>query len=133
MFVLGQHGDAIPVFQQVRSDPKYRNDAAILLGRSFLETGFVDEAVETLRAVIDEYPTKGDAKSKEMYYWWGRSLEQQGERPQALKAYSQVAQWDFNYRDVQARVKNLRSGGPGGPGGSAPGNGPQPTNGGGSD
>jgi hypothetical protein len=46
-----------------------------------------------------------------MYYWYARGLELQGDRPTALKAYSQVAQWDFNYRDVQARIKNLRSGG----------------------
>jgi thioredoxin-like negative regulator of GroEL len=123
MFALGMFADAIPVFQHVRSDPKYRNDAAIALGRSFLEAGYVDEAADTLRGVIEEYINKGDLKSKEMYYWWARAVEQQGDRAVALKAYSQVAQWDFNYRDVQGRIKNLRSGGPGGPG---PGAGPQP-------
>jgi Flp pilus assembly protein TadD len=111
MFVLGMFNEAIPAFQQVRSDPKYRTDAAIALGRSFLEAGYVDEAVDTLREVIESYVNKGDLKSKEMYYWWARAVEQQGDRPVALKAYSQVAQWDFNYRDVQARIKNLRSGG----------------------
>jgi hypothetical protein len=43
-------------------------------------------------------------------------FEQQGDRAVAVKAYSQVAQWDFNYRDVQGRIKNLRGGGPGGSG-----------------
>jgi hypothetical protein len=113
MFVLGQYGDAIPVFQQIRSDPKFKTDASILLGRSFLEAGYIDEASETIKAVIDDYVNKGDPKSKEMYYWWARAVEQQGDRAVALKAYSQVAQWDFNYRDVQARVKNLRAGGGG--------------------
>jgi hypothetical protein len=47
----------------------------------------------------------------EMYYWWGRALEQIGDRATAQKAFSQVAQWDFNYRDVQVRIKNLRAGG----------------------
>jgi tetratricopeptide (TPR) repeat protein len=111
MFALRQFGEAIPVFQQVRQDPKFRTDAGILLGRSFLEAEFVEEAVETLRSVIEEYVAKGDEKSKGMYYWWGRALEKLGERQQALKAFSQVAQWDFNYRDVQARIKVLRSGG----------------------
>jgi tetratricopeptide (TPR) repeat protein len=114
MFTLGKFSEAIPVFQNVRSDPKYRNDAAIALGRSFLEAGYVEEASDTLRSVIEEYVNKGDPKSKEMYYWWARAMEQQGDKPQALKAYSQVAQWDFNYRDVQGRIKNLRGGG-GGP------------------
>jgi len=111
MFVLGMFNEAIPAFQQVRTDPKYRTDAAIALGRSFLEAGYVDEAVDTLREVIETYVNKGDLKSKEMYYWWARAVEQQGDRAVALKAYSQVAQWDFNYRDVQSRIKNLRSGG----------------------
>jgi hypothetical protein len=44
-----------------------------------------------------------------MYYWYARSLESQNEVQSALKAYSQVAQWDFNYRDVQARIKRLRT------------------------
>ncbi len=111
MFALGQFAEAIPVFQQVRQDPKYRSDATILLGRSFIEAGYVDEASETLRAAMEDYVNKGDLKSKEMYYWFARAVEQQGDRAVALKAFSQVAQWDFNYRDVQARVKNLRGGG----------------------
>ena len=61
--------------------------------------------------MIDDYVNKGDAKSKEMYYWYARSLEAQNDVQPALKAYSQVAQWDFNYRDVQGRIKKLRSGG----------------------
>ncbi len=44
-----------------------------------------------------------------MYYWYGRSLETKGEIDLALKAYSQIAQWDFGYKDVQTRIKNLRS------------------------
>ena len=43
-----------------------------------------------------------------MTYWYGRSLEEKGERPLAAKAYSQVAQWNFNYRDTQVRIKKMR-------------------------
>jgi thioredoxin-like negative regulator of GroEL len=111
MFVLGKFSESIPVFQQVRQDPKYRTDATIVLGRAFLEADYTDEAVDTLKSVIDEYVNKGDQKSKEMYYWWARAVEKQGDRATALKAYSQVAQWDFTYRDVQGRIKNLKSGG----------------------
>jgi tetratricopeptide (TPR) repeat protein len=109
MFKLKQFGEAIPVLQQVRADPKHRAAATILLGQSFLGAGFTDEAVETLKAVIDEYQAKGDERSIEMHYWYGRALEAKGDVPTAIKAYSQVAQWNFNYRDVQARVKKLRA------------------------
>lgn len=111
LFGLERFSDAIPVFQQARSDPKYRTEATIYLGQSFLGAGFVDEAVDTLKAVIADYQIHGDAKSIDMYYWYGRSLEKKNDTQAALKAYSQVAQWDFNYRDVQARIKKLRTAG----------------------
>jgi hypothetical protein len=74
-----------------------------------LEAGYVDEAVDTLAVVINEYAAKGDAKSIEMTYIYGRALEMKKENQAALKAYSQVAQWNFNFRDVQARIKKLRT------------------------
>jgi tetratricopeptide (TPR) repeat protein len=110
MFQLGQHQDVIPILQQVRSDPKHRVTASILLGQSFLGAGYPDEAVDTLKAVIDEYQGRGDERSMEMYYWYARALEEKKDDQPALKAYSQVAQWNFNYKDVQARIKRLRPG-----------------------
>lgn len=115
LFQLGRWDDAIPVFQQVRLDAKYKAPATILLGRAFLEAQFLDEAVETLATAIEEYPGRGDEKSKELTYWYGRSLEARGDKPAALKSYSQVFQWDARYRDVQVRIRALRTTGPGGP------------------
>jgi len=112
MFLLGQYQEAIPVFQQVRQDPKYRVAGSVLLGRAFLEAGFADEAVETLKVTLDDYPAKGDEKSLDMYYWYGRALEVMNDNAGAIKQYSQVAQINFNYRDVQERIKRLRSGQP---------------------
>jgi tetratricopeptide (TPR) repeat protein len=120
MFMLSKFDDAIPVFQDVRNDPKYRTDAQTLLARAFLGAGYVDESADTLRELINVYQLKGDARSIEMYYWYGRALEQQGDADGARKAYSQVAQWNFNYQDVQQRIKKIRGGG-GGNGGSAGG------------
>ncbi len=108
LFQLGQFQEAIPAFQQVRTDPKFRVAATILLGQAFLLAGYADESVDTLKAVIDEYPNRGDERSIEMFYWYARALEEKQDVPAALKAYSQVAQWNFNYRDVQSRVKRLR-------------------------
>ena len=110
LFQLGRYQDAIPVFQQVRSDPKYRVPASILLGQALLLAGFPDEAVDTLKAVIDEYPGRGDERSMELFYWHARALEEKKDLASALKAYSQVVQWSFNYRDVQSRIKRLRGG-----------------------
>jgi thioredoxin-like negative regulator of GroEL len=109
LYQLKRYDEAIPYFQALRQDPKYKIEATTALGKAFLEAGFVDEAVDTLAAVITEYPGKGDAKSIDMTYVYGRALEQKKEIQAALKAYSQVAQWSFNYKDVQARIKKLRA------------------------
>lgn len=108
LFELNRPSDAIAILQQSRSDPKLRIDSSTYLGRAFLATGFVDEAVDTLKQTLEEYELRGDTKSKELFYWYGMALEQKGDSVAALKAYSQLVQWDFNYRDVQARIKKLR-------------------------
>lgn len=109
MFALGHYDEAIPALQQSRQDPKVRDEASVLLARAFLEAGFSDEAVDTLRVLIEQYQVRDDAKSKEMFYWYGVANQAKGDRDAALKAFSQVAQWDFTYRDVQERIKKLRA------------------------
>lgn len=109
LFNLNRFQDAIPIFQQARNDPKHRTDASVLLGRAFLEAGYPEESADTLKASLEEYELKGDTRSKELHYWYARALEKKGDSPAALKSYSQVAVWDFNYRDVQARIKKLRA------------------------
>lgn len=109
LFMLRRFTDAIPVFQHARTDPKYRADATLALGRSFLEADYLDEAHDTIKTLIDEYPVPGDKRSMQMNYWMGRTLEKKGDVPAALKYFSQVAQWDFNYLDVQSRIKSLRA------------------------
>jgi len=108
LFELDQPNEAISILQQSRTDPKLRVDSSTYLGRAFLATGFVHEAVDTLKQTIEEYEIRGDTKSKELYYWYGTALEKKGDFTAALKAYSQLVQWDFNYRDVQQRIKTLR-------------------------
>ena len=103
-----RYDEAIPLFQQSRADPKIKIDSSIGLGRSFLEAGFADEAIDTLQGVIDEYQLRDDARYKEMHYWQGRAYEAQGNKDLAIKRYSQVAQSEFTYRDVQQRIKVLR-------------------------
>jgi hypothetical protein len=108
VFLLMRYADAIPVFQTARNDPKFRVDSAIFLGMSFYEAGYTDEADETLATLMREYQLVGDARAKEMYYWRARALEKKGMKAEALSHYSKVTQWEFQYRDVQQRIKALR-------------------------
>jgi tetratricopeptide (TPR) repeat protein len=108
LFALEQYMESITLFQQARTDPKLKAEASTFLGRAFMNAGFMDEAVDTLKLAIDEHEARGDSKGKELFYWYGLASEQKGDAPLAMKAYSQLMQWDFNYRDVQARAKRLR-------------------------
>ena len=110
MFMLGRYEESIGVFQEVRSDPKYKAKAMTLLGRAFLQAGFVDEAVDTLQEAIQGYAVRGDERSIEIHYYCANALEAKGDTQAAIKMYSQVAQWKFTYRDVQQRIKRLRAG-----------------------
>lgn len=109
LFDLHKYDEAIPSLQQARQDPKYRVKCSVFLGRAFFEAQFLDEAQDTFDEIITTYAIKGDDDSKEMYYWRARVLEAKENFDPAIKSYSQVAQWDFNYRDVQTRIKALRA------------------------
>jgi tetratricopeptide (TPR) repeat protein len=110
LFLLKRTSDAIPVLQQASNDPKLHNDAMILLGRAFFESGFFNECGEILDELIKSYPLKGDERSRDMHYWRARALEQTGRTEDAIKLYSTLVRWDFNFRDVQVRIKKLQSG-----------------------
>jgi tetratricopeptide (TPR) repeat protein len=107
-FLLGQFDEAVTAFQAARNDPKFRVDAAILLGRSFLENKFLDEAEDTLTTLVRDYPQRDGPKFMDMSYWRGRVLETKGTLEEAVKAYSQVYMLDSAYLDVAGRIKRLR-------------------------
>lgn len=109
MFELGMYGDAIPMFQESEADAKYRTQARIYLGRSFYQEKFLDEAIDTLDNLIKEHPTKGDDRSKEMHYWAARAHEDHGDSEVAIRLYSAIVRMEFNYMDVQQRIRKLRA------------------------
>jgi len=111
LVILNRHTDAIPLLQQSSNDPKIRVDATIELGKAFMAADYLDEAIDTFKGLVESYQITGDAKAKEIYYQYGLALEKRGDKPDAIKCFSTVARWDFNYKDVQERIKRLRSGG----------------------
>jgi tetratricopeptide (TPR) repeat protein len=108
LFMLRRFDEAIPVLQQASNDPKFKLDAQTWLGKAFYEAGFFDEAAQVLESAINDLPTRNDDRSKDMFYWRARALEETGDTDGAIKLYSQLAQWQFNYLDVQQRIKRLR-------------------------
>jgi tetratricopeptide (TPR) repeat protein len=110
LYNLERYEDAIPLFQQAEADAKYRTRARLYQGLCFYRLEFMDEAVDTLDGLIKEYPTKGDDVSKEMHYWAGRAHEARSDAEAAIKLYSAIVRMEFNYKDVQGRIRKLRAG-----------------------
>jgi TolA-binding protein len=106
--ILHKYDEAITNFQLARNDPKHRVNAQLLLGRAFFEAGFLDEADDTLGALIRDYDNTESPKYMDMLYWRGRALEQKTKMEDARKLYSQIFQKDSSYRDVAVRLKKLR-------------------------
>lgn len=108
MFLLDKFEDAIPLLQTAENDAKYRTRARVLQGRAFYELKFYDEAVDTLDTLVKEYTGTDDA-AKEMRYWAARAHEDRGDSDVAIKLYSAIVRMEFNYKDVQQRIRKLRA------------------------
>ncbi|HSV99170.1 MAG TPA: tetratricopeptide repeat protein [Sedimentisphaerales bacterium] len=106
----GRYNDAIPLFQEAHKDPRRRISAMDKVGYCFFMKGWYADAIDVFRQAIDTYEIKDDAVAKELRYNLARAYEEQGEKDKALDIYRRIAQLDFCYRDVGARVDRLRAG-----------------------
>jgi len=103
-----QFDEAIPMFQEARSDPRHRIVALNCIGQCFFYKGWYPDAVESFQQAFDQLDNKEDSMAKELLYNLGRAYESDENIEQALNCYRQVAQIDFNYRDARDRVDSLR-------------------------
>lgn len=106
-----RYDQAIPEFQAAQADPRNRLACKGNIGRCFFFKQYHDQAIAVFREAISEVEIAGDATSKDLHYWLGRSLEASDERGEAMKVYGQVLQWDYNFRDVRERMDALREAG----------------------
>jgi tetratricopeptide (TPR) repeat protein len=104
--LAGRTDEAIGSLQQAQRDPKRRLTAQNLLGRAFAVKGWHREASETYRRALDMEPP--EELAKELHYNLAVSLDAMGEKEKALDHFSQVAQMDYNYRDVREQIERLR-------------------------
>jgi tetratricopeptide (TPR) repeat protein len=104
-----RYNEAIPLFQEAQKDPRHKVSAMDKVGYCFFMKGWYTDAIEVLTRAIESYEIKDDALAKELRYNLARAYEEQDEKEQALEIYRKIAQLDFSYKDVGARVDRLRS------------------------
>jgi len=105
----GRHNDAIPLFQEAQKDPRRKIASMDKIGYCFFMKGWYTDAIDVYTRAIESYEIKDDALAKELRYNLARAYEEQDEKDKALEVYRKIAQSDFGYRDVSARVDRLRT------------------------
>lgn len=103
-----RYDEAIPMFQEARSDPRYKIAALDMIGQCFFFKEWYPDAIETFTQALEGLDVGQDTQSKELRYHLGRAYEADGKVEDALGCYRKVAQIDFNYLDVRTRVDALR-------------------------
>lgn len=101
-FESGRVDDAIANFQQAKKDPKKMRDAAFWLGRSFLEKGRHNLAVNQLESAF-EAGSVLDLRGKETLYFLGAAKRAAGDLEGAKAHFERIYEEDIHFRDV-ARI-----------------------------
>ncbi|MCK4628273.1 MAG: tetratricopeptide repeat protein, partial [Sedimentisphaerales bacterium] len=108
LLMARKYDEAIPLFQEARSDPRNRIEALSGIGGCFFYKQWYTDAVETFEQAYELLENKESATAKELLYNLGRSHEADDNLEDALNYYRKVAQIDYNYRDARKRVDALR-------------------------
>lgn len=103
-----RYDDAIPFMQAARKDAKYKIPAMNKIGLCFFMKGWFSDAIDILKEAVEIYEIKDNDIAKDLRYNLARSYEQAGQAQEALELYRRIAQIDFSYKDVKARLNRLR-------------------------
>ena len=108
LLVTKRYDEALPLFQDARSDPHYKVAAMDKTGLCFFFKGWYNDAIDIFKAAMDTCDIASSALGKDIRYNLARSYEESGQAEQAIEIFRKLAQLDFNYKDVAKRVDNLR-------------------------
>lgn len=103
-----QYDQAIPLFQETRSDSRHRLASLNAIGRCFFYKEWYTDAIETFQQALEIIENEESPVAKEIRYNLGRAYEADEKIDEALSCYRKVAQIDYNYLDARDRVEALR-------------------------
>ena len=114
LFMVGKFDEAISALQQASRDPRRQVACMNYLGMSFMKKQWWQEAIDTFDRVLQH--DMGDRAAKEIRYNLADACEQLGTQNNDLQllrrseeGFSDVAQIDFNYKDVRERLESVRA------------------------
>ncbi|TVQ64589.1 MAG: hypothetical protein EA379_01070 [Phycisphaerales bacterium] len=114
-FQVGEHEEAISLFQEAQGDPKTRSRCLNYLGQSFLKLGWLDEAIDTFQRASESMESQKDELALDVRYGLMQALERKAREhndlsaaEEAYKIGSGIAVQQINFRDIRARRDALQ-------------------------
>jgi tetratricopeptide (TPR) repeat protein len=104
---LGEVDAAIAELQHAVKDPRKKTEALFLLGRAFQKKDLADLAIGQFSKALESAGT--GALAKEALYEMGEICAQTGKRDEAMQHFTRILEQDIGFRDVAARVEQLRA------------------------
>ncbi len=114
-FQLGDDEQAIGYLQEAQKDAKHRVPAMTQLGQAFLRLGWHTEAINSLRAALQEHRTETDETGMEIRYALMTALRDKGEADkdlaaaeEALSIASGLAMQQIGYKDIRQQRERMQ-------------------------
>ncbi|MFT3685104.1 MAG: hypothetical protein QM783_09300 [Phycisphaerales bacterium] len=114
--LAGRHTDAIGQLQQAKNDGKLKHQATLQLGLAFIAIDWLDEAVETLRSGVAEYPDPNDDTGMELRYELTEALFKKAQSARDLpsaeeadKLASAIAMQSITYKDIRNKRTQIKA------------------------
>ena len=103
---MGLLDEAIAQFQKALRAPEGRLKSSEALGVAFFEKHRFGIAETVLSRAVEALPGADDEKIA-LIYWWGRALEAQQKKDQALRCYERALAVDITFLDLGERIQRL--------------------------
>ena len=93
--------------QKAVTDPRLEGEALFLLAQGFHKKGFLDLARKQYERALDGQRTV-DERAREILYNLGAIAEAEGDAEEARACYARIYAVDIGYRDVAAKMEQLK-------------------------
>ena len=103
---MGLSDEAVNPLENASKAPRFRFEAASLLGRIFQGRGDTPRAIEWLERAA-EAPAPSEEASRALLYDLGTMVEESGDTARALAVFMELQSEAGDYRDVAERVERL--------------------------
>lgn len=103
----GRYDEAVAHLQKAVTDPRLEGEALFLLAQGFQKKGFLDLARKQYERALDRQRTV-DERAREILYNLGAIAEAEGDVKEARACYARIYAVDIGYRDVAAKMEQLK-------------------------